>query len=437
MDRRNRLSAKPFTTVLLSAWILAAILCTYAEALRGLGKGDRVTDMTFVGISGEGGALSSFVGEKGLVVIYWATWSSRSPSILGFAEKDLKRYESLGLKFLAVNADHQEMGAEEIATVKAKAAELALSFPVVLDAGLEGYNRIGIITVPTTLVLGPDLVIREIYPGFPSVARDEIPERLDALLGIEKKKRPEKTQYLLDHKPKNHALQFYNLGKALFSMARSPSGRLPRVPENAIDRLDEAIRRDPDFFGSYLLKAIIFDKAGDTERRDRVLQEIRDRDFQEAYERRVLGFGYLYMGMVESALEQFRVLAAQVGGDPGILFGRAAAAAMGKNEDEARQAVEALRGLPEASEFLGFDPSRFFTETGTLAPDTEKEIKESLEVLLEIEKKSRGRIRKDAPVQPPHDSYLPRAPASMYSFAELIAVAASPAPAAMRRTFPG
>ncbi len=34
-------------------------------------------------------------------------------------------------------------------------------------------------------------------------------------------------------------------------------------------------------------------------------------------------------------------------------------------------------------------------------------------------------------------SYRPRAPASMYSLAALTAVAASPAPAAMRRIFPG
>jgi hypothetical protein len=208
---------------ILCAWIFSFPLSGDTFALRGLGKGDRVPDLTFVGITAESGKLSSFSGEKGLIVIYWATWSSRSP-----------------------NADHQEMRREEIEAVKGKATEMALSFPVMLDAGLEGYNEIGIITVPTTLILDGDLKIVDVYPGFPSIARDDIPDRIDAFLGIEKKKRPEKTQYLLDHKPKNHALQYYNLGKTLFVFARSPSGRLRNVPENAIERLDEAIRRDPD-----------------------------------------------------------------------------------------------------------------------------------------------------------------------------------------------
>jgi hypothetical protein len=153
------------------------------------------------------------------------------------------------------------MRREEIEAVKGKATEMALSFPVMLDAGLEGYNKIGIITVPTTLILDRDLKIVDLYPGFPSIARDDIPDRIDAFLGIEKKKRPEKSQYLLDHKPKNHALQYYNLGKMMFTFARSPSGDLKGAPESAIERLDEAIRRDPDFFRPYLLKTIIFDMA--------------------------------------------------------------------------------------------------------------------------------------------------------------------------------
>ena len=95
------------------------------------------------------------------------------------------------------------------------------------------------------------------------MARTDIPERIDAVLGIVRERRPEKAQYLLDHKPKNHALQYYNLGKRIFLSARSPSGELRGgVPEQAIDRLNEAIRRDPDFFRPYLLQAIIFNAAG-------------------------------------------------------------------------------------------------------------------------------------------------------------------------------
>jgi len=385
---------------ILCAFIFSFALSGDSFALRGLGKGDRVPDLAIVGITAESGKLSSFSGEKGLIVIYWATWSSRSPEILAFAEKELRRYEEHGVKLLAINADHQEMRNEDMALVRTRASEMALSFPVMLDAGLEGYNEIGIITVPTTLILDKDLTIVDVYPGFPSVARDDIPDRIDAFLGIEKEKRPEKTQYLLDHKPKNHALQYYNLGKALFTMARSPSGSLKSVPENAIERLDEAIRRDPDFFRPYLLKTIIFDMAKDGERRDAVLAELAKKDFQEVYERRILGFGYLYLGMDNVASDYFATLLAQVPDDPEVLFGRAVSSAKRGDTDTARKALEALRKNPRAAEDFGFDYAPFFTDSGDLAPGSEGDLKLILERLLGIEKKSQGTIRKNAPVQP-------------------------------------
>lgn len=371
---------------ILCALILAFPVPASSFALRGLAKGDKVPDIAMAGISGEGGKLSSFAGEKGLVVIYWATWNSRSPGLLTFAEKELERYEELGLSFLAVNADHREMTSEEIAAVKAKAAELDLSFPVVLDAGLRGYDEIGIISVPTTLILRPDLTLADAYPGFPSVARDDIPGRLDAFLGIAGEKPPGRTRYLAERRPENGALESYDLGKRTFLLSRSPSGKLHDVPGTAIDRLDEAVRRDPDFFRPYLLKAIIYDLARAGERRDKALQELEGRDFQEVYERRTLGFGYLYMGMDDPAADCFRLLSSQVPEDPGVLFGLAVASARTGDAASARRALEALGRNPAAARELGFDPAALFTPAGENAPGTAEDLRSALEILLGIAK---------------------------------------------------
>ncbi|HEY5997200.1 MAG TPA: redoxin domain-containing protein [Candidatus Deferrimicrobiaceae bacterium] len=266
------------------------LLCDTAFALRGIEKGARLPDLEFAGISGTGGKLSGFAGEKGIVVIYWATWSSRSSDLLAFAEKELRRYEKHGLRFLAVNADHAEMPAEALAQVKAAAASAGVSFPVVLDPGLRGYNEIGIISVPTVIILDNALVLYEEYPGFPSVARDEIPERLDAFLGIPPPKRPEATEYLLAHTPRNHAMQYFNLGKRLFLLARTGKGVLPVVPANAIEKLDEALRRDPDYLDPLLLKAIVFNEAKDFVKRDAALRELAKRGLRDDHEKKLAGF---------------------------------------------------------------------------------------------------------------------------------------------------
>jgi len=392
-------------------WCLCAAVCltaiaspwwsASAFALRGIEAGGKIPDIELSGVTGEGGKLSSFVGPKGLVVIYWATWSSRSPAILQFAEKELRRYEKLGLNVIAVNADHQEMKAEDFAAVREKVKELGLTLPVLHDKGLVGYNAIGVISTPTTLILDNTLAVKDAYPGFPSVAKDDIPERIDAFLGVVREKRAENAQYLLDHKPKNYALQYYNLGKRLFLTARSPSGELRGgVPESAIDRLNEAIRRDPEYFRPYLLKAIIYHAAREYAVRDSALDNIRKREFGEPYEHRVLALGYLEMGMDNNASDHLKLLFSLSPDDPAGLFGQTLLSQRRNDAVGAKKAATALFASPKAKEILGEDPAGLFTPDGAVKPGAERAVGNTLERLLDIEKKGQGMIRPDAPVQP-------------------------------------
>lgn len=393
------LSAALFLTAVASPWWSAS-----AFALRTLEQGAKAPDIDFTKLDGGEVKLSSLVGVKGLVVIYWATWSSRSPAILQFAEQELRKYGKLGLNVIAVNADHQEMKPEDVRAVRDLVRDLGLTLPVFLDKGLVGYNALGIISVPTTLVLDNTLSLREAYPGFPSVAKDDIPGKIDAVLGIIREKRPEKAQYLLDHKPKNHALQYYNLGKRLFLTARSPSGELRGgVPESAIDRLNEAIRRDPDFFRPYLLKAIIYHAAKAPELRDSALDNIRKREFQEPYEHRILALGYLEMGMDDSASDHLRLLFSLAPDDPAGLFGQTLLSTRRKDAAGAKKSATALLGSPKSGEVLGEDPAELFTPEGAVKPGAERAVRNTLERLLDIEKKAQGMIRSDAPVQPSTD----------------------------------
>ncbi|MFA6149116.1 MAG: redoxin domain-containing protein [bacterium] len=374
-----------------------------ALALRGIEAGGKVPDIELSGVTGGGGKLSSFAGPRGLVVIFWATWSSRSPAILQFAEKELLRYGKLGVNVIAVNADHQEMKAEDLAAVREKVKELGVTFPVLYDKGLVGYNAIGVISTPTTLILDNALAAREAYPGFASVAKDDIPERIDAFLGIVRGKRAEGAQYLLDHKPKNFAIQYYNLGKRLFLAARSPSGELRGgVPQGAIDRLDEAILRDPDYFRPYMLKAIIYHAAGSHAQRDSTLDNIRKREFQEPYENRFLALGYLRMGMNDNATDHLKLLFSMVPEDPAGLFGRTLLSVRRKDAAGAKSSAAALFANPKSKEVLGVDPAALFTPDGNVKTGAERAVPDTLDRLLDIEKRGQGMLRTDAPVQSSH-----------------------------------
>jgi len=378
-----------FFGVIASPWWSAP-----AFALRTLEPGAKAPDIELTGLTGEGAKFSTLAGPKGLVVIYWATWSPRSSEILQFTEQELLKYGKMGLNFIAVNADHEEMKAGDLQAVRDKAKELGITLPVFFDKGLVGYDAFGIMSVPTTLILDGSLSLKVAYPGFPSAARTDLPETIDALLGIVREKRPEKSQYLLDHKAKNYALQYYNFGKLLFLSARSPSGELRGgVPQSAIDRLDEAIRRDPDFFRPYLLKAIICHAAKEYPLRDAALDNIRKREFQEPYEHRILALGYLEMGMDDAASDHLRALSALSPRDPAGLFGQVVLSQRRKDAAEAKKTVAALSAIPAAKEVLGEEVSALFTPDGAVKPGAERAVRDTLERLLEIEKKPMETIR--------------------------------------------
>lgn len=187
LHRWERSFGTGVVAILLVASAFAAPVSAASVFEGGLRNGDPVPDVAFVGITVDSGKLSSFSGKKGLIVVYWATWDKLSPAMLAFAERELRRYEEHGVKLLAVNADHQEMRDEDTARVRAKTAEMKLSFPVVLDAALKGYNDIGIAEFPTLLLLDGDRRIVDSYEGFPPAAREAIPRGIDAYLGIGKK----------------------------------------------------------------------------------------------------------------------------------------------------------------------------------------------------------------------------------------------------------
>ena len=186
-DRRRGGLGWGMVALLVLASVFPAPGSAASDLERGPRNGDPVPDVAFVGITVGSGKLSSFSGEKGLIVVYWATWDPLSPAILAFADRELRRYEEAGVKLLAVNADQPEMRDEDTARVRAKAAELKLSFPVVLDAALKGYNEIGIETLPAVLLLDRQRRIVDAHEGFPPTAREKIRKGIEAYLGIGKK----------------------------------------------------------------------------------------------------------------------------------------------------------------------------------------------------------------------------------------------------------
>lgn len=374
--------------------IVATLLCHFpvaeTSALRTSAKGDPVNDYELKLIGEDTPKmLSELTGEKGILIIFWATWSDRSKSLLAFAEKTLKnQYAKLGITVLGVNVEGETLTEAELGKINVVIEEIGLSFPIAIDRGLVIFDEIGVITNPTTVLVGKDLIIEGAFPGFPSIAKDEIPAMINAYLGIEEEKPPLRVRYLLDHKPKNKALLRYNLGKNLYKRYLSIKGELARVPPGVIKQLDTAIERDPDFYAPYLLKAIIYQKTGDEEKRNAILSLIEEKTFKEQIERVDLAYMYLIVGKGDRAEELLTSLEEEIPGDPEVKLLEATLLLSGDREGDGRGILEELVMVEKRRKTLHFDITSFIDEeTEKLSEDPKSTSISLAEKALNISKR--------------------------------------------------
>lgn len=384
---------------LILALMLMPGLCVFrATESCAVEAGVSVPDLSLPTIDGgDAKPFSSFLGGKGAVVVVFSTWSPRSMELLAFAKEAFPRYEANGLKVFALCVDHEDMTEERLAETRKAVAEVAPSFPILLDVGLKIYGGIGVITVPTTLLVGKDLVVREAYPGFPTAARLDLPERIEEFAGIAKPKDMTAEKARASRVPKNHAQQFFNLGKMMFQNARSPSGELRGIPDSAIDRFDEAIRRDPEYPRPHVLLAILFQMAHDDARRDAALAELAKIEVSDEADRRFMAAGYLLLGKDGEARKAIPLV---VDVDAAELFPRALLLARTRDA-VAKAVVDALKADLKAEELLGVNPKTIFAPDGTLLPGSERATAHALEKLMGVEKMAQGGVPVMTPAEAP------------------------------------
>ncbi|NIO17037.1 MAG: redoxin domain-containing protein [Deltaproteobacteria bacterium] len=344
-----------FLAILISLFM--GVKSSRSFALRTLSRGDTIKNYEVPILEGNTQTMEKLCGEKGLLLVFWTTWSERSLQLITYANQELaKEYGEKGINIVGINVESQSITSGEMKTITETVERLNVSIPLGIDRDLVMYDEIGVISTPTTVLVSKELKIEGAYPGFPTAAREELKSMLNAFLGIEEKKPTEEVRYLMAKKPKNNALLFYNLGKNLYKRYVSMKDELTRVPRNAVDKLDDSIERDPDFYSPYLLKAIIFHKAKEEEKKKETLKSIEERAFSEPVEVRDLAYMYFILGMLDRSGELIVKLKEMLPDEPTVpLLEALLALSQDKKEEASAQFKEIMEkgGLPfDLAEFI-------------------------------------------------------------------------------------
>lgn len=136
--------------VVFAAWMFFAS--------SGPGVGEPAPDFTLSSTQGETVTLSELRGET-VVLNFWATWCgpcrSEIPDLASF------QYNNPDIRLIGVSVDDQ-MGP---AGVRATAERLGADYTVLLDPTGEAATPYSINTLPTTVIIGPDGVVRNTRIG--------------------------------------------------------------------------------------------------------------------------------------------------------------------------------------------------------------------------------------------------------------------------------
>lgn len=139
------------------------VLCSISASLAAqhpLELGQAAPEFGLKLLTGGEAALSQFKGRP-VLVNFWATWCKpcrrEMPEIIAAYEA----HRTHDLEVLAVNLSDQE----KMKDVRKFVAEMALPFPVLLDEKGKTRERYRLITVPTSIFIDTDGIVREINAG--------------------------------------------------------------------------------------------------------------------------------------------------------------------------------------------------------------------------------------------------------------------------------
>ncbi len=228
---------------LIPLWFLIVLLnsTVSSSALRNLETGMEAPDFILADLDKNKRSLSALQGEKLTVIIFWATWGENSKKALQQMQGLYQKYRGNGLSVVGVNVDKQVITEENEARIRETVAALHITFPVLVDRGLETFNTYGIIAAPSTLVLDKNRAIRHELSGFPLMGADEMEQFVAATL--EHRNIPVQPA-ITGHQPDKKAIRFWNMGLS--------SLKSERTATRAKTWFEKAIAADPSFLLPHL-----------------------------------------------------------------------------------------------------------------------------------------------------------------------------------------
>lgn len=134
-------------------------------------------------LEGRAISLAPQAGQRGTVLIFWATWCTPSVAEMPAVSQFVKSQSERGFRFLAVNVG------EAPSDVRRFTAQSPIESAIALDPQESASSALRIAQLPAAVVIGPDNTVRSILSGTPQEVQTKVAAEL-AALAAESEKQP-------------------------------------------------------------------------------------------------------------------------------------------------------------------------------------------------------------------------------------------------------
>lgn len=257
-----------------------------AQALLQIGAD--APDFSLMDVEGKEISLSHFSKKKAIVLIFWSTWSAKSQKALKRFQEFYEKYRERDIEVIAINADKQSISTEDIKNIYNFIKELRITYPVLIDNGLDTFNKYGVIALPSTVIITEGKISYEL-PGLPLVGTEDMFDYLLALAGETPKKIVE-----LKYKPKHSAIADTNLAQKFIKKKNFLM---------AYPLLKKAIESDPKYALPYIELARLYRMDNNNSEAEEVLRRALSIEPENHAIMSELGYQLIFSGKLKEALE--------------------------------------------------------------------------------------------------------------------------------------
>jgi peroxiredoxin len=141
------------------SYAVVAALWSLSLPAGALDAGAKMPEIGLTDLSGKTVSAASLAG-KVVIVDFWATWCAPCKEELPVLQKLYKKYSGQGLVVVGVSVD------KDASNIQSFLKKLAVSFPVVHDAGHEVSGRYQPPRMPSSYIVDRKGIVRYVHGGF-------------------------------------------------------------------------------------------------------------------------------------------------------------------------------------------------------------------------------------------------------------------------------